>query len=76
MAGDADFAPMVEEVKRLGKRVHVSFFREDSEMSPKRALAADFVNRNLPLSHVERWKSCNEWEHTIASKTTLGGLPG
>lgn len=26
MAGDGDYLPLVEEVKRLGKRVHLSFF--------------------------------------------------
>lgn len=30
MAGDGDYVPLVEEVKRLGKRVHLAFFDADS----------------------------------------------
>jgi len=40
IAGDADFCPLVEEVKRLGKRVHVWFF-DGNGMSPELRLVAD-----------------------------------
>src|SRR4051812_22386937 len=34
VSGDGDYVPLVEEVKRIGKRVHVWFF-DDKCLSPK-----------------------------------------
>jgi uncharacterized protein (TIGR00288 family) len=41
VAGDGDFVPLVEEVKRLGKVVHVWFFNEEHGLSRTLQLAAD-----------------------------------
>jgi NYN domain len=41
-AGDGDYVPLVEEVKRLGKNVRVAFF-EESGLSDDLRLAADTV---------------------------------
>ena len=41
VAGDADYVPLVEEVKRRGKRVFVVYFSEQYGLSPKLRLAAD-----------------------------------
>lgn len=38
-AGDGDYVPLVEEVKRLGKPVHVCFFQDG--LNGKLRLAAD-----------------------------------
>jgi uncharacterized LabA/DUF88 family protein len=39
VAGDGDYVPLVEEVKRQGKRVHIALI--DAEMSPSLKLASD-----------------------------------
>ena len=39
-AGDGDYVPLVEEVKRLGKRVIICFFRNEG-LSPELRLASD-----------------------------------
>jgi uncharacterized LabA/DUF88 family protein len=49
IAGDGDYVPMVEEVKRLGKRVYVSFLARDGGLSPRLRIAAD------EFFPVERW---------------------
>jgi len=42
VAGDGDYVPLVEEVKRLGKVVHVAFFEgEGCGLSPELRLASD-----------------------------------
>jgi len=42
LAGDGDYVPLVEEVKRLGKQVHVAFFdTEGLGLSPELRLASD-----------------------------------
>jgi len=41
IAGDGDYVPMVEEVKRLGKRVYVAFLANDSGLNSRLQLAAD-----------------------------------
>jgi uncharacterized LabA/DUF88 family protein len=42
VAGDGDYVPLVEEVKRLGKVVHVVFFGEKGRgLSPELRLASD-----------------------------------
>jgi len=40
VAGDGDFIPLVEEVKRLGRRVVVAFF-EESGLNPGLRVAGD-----------------------------------
>jgi uncharacterized LabA/DUF88 family protein len=42
VAGDSDYVPLVEEVKRLGKRVHVHFIK--AVTSPELMLSADVFN--------------------------------
>ena len=49
IAGDGDYVPMIEEVKRLGKRVYVAFLAKDSGLNARLELAADEF---FPL---ERW---------------------
>jgi uncharacterized LabA/DUF88 family protein len=49
LAGDGDYVPMVEEVKRLGKRVYVTFFESSTGLNSKLRLVADDF---FPL---ERW---------------------
>jgi uncharacterized LabA/DUF88 family protein len=44
VSGDGDFHPVVEEVRRLGKWVIVSFFGEDDGLSPRLRRAADQYN--------------------------------
>ena len=52
-AGDGDYVPLVEEVKRFGKRVHVAFF-EGNGMSPHLKRASDSF---FDLTHLflDRW---------------------
>jgi uncharacterized LabA/DUF88 family protein len=48
VAGDGDYQPLVEEVKRLGKWVVVSFFSEEDGLNPRLRRAADqFAPLNL-----------------------------
>jgi uncharacterized LabA/DUF88 family protein len=54
-AGDGDYVPLVEAVKRMGRHVVVGFF-EDSGLSPELRIAADqFVD--LTPHFVRRWKA-------------------
>ena len=41
VAGDGDYVPLVEEVKRLGKRVHLCFFDRGSGLCQDLKLASD-----------------------------------
>lgn len=41
VAGDGDYVPVIEEIRRLGKIVYVAFF-EESGLSPNLRLASDF----------------------------------
>ncbi|MFC1596574.1 NYN domain-containing protein [Planctomycetota bacterium] len=41
IAGDGDYVPLVEEVKRFGKRVYVVFFDEQHGLNPELRRAAD-----------------------------------
>ncbi len=50
VAGDGDYVPLVEEVKRLGKVVHVAFFGEKGRgLSPELRISSD---RFWELEHV------------------------
>lgn len=40
IAGDGDYLPLVEEIKRLGKRLHIGFFY-DASLNPSLKLSAD-----------------------------------
>lgn len=55
VAGDGDYVPLVEEVKRLGKLVYVLFFA-DQGLHPKLQMAADLFY-NLAPSFVANWES-------------------
>src|SRR5437879_610617 len=55
IAGDGDYVPLVEEVKRLGKRVYLLFFQEEG-LNPALRLASDeFLDLTSIL--VSQWKS-------------------
>ena len=54
IAGYGDFVPLVQEVKRLGKRVHVGFFQEEG-LSPELRRTADHFF-DLTRIFVERWR--------------------
>ena len=57
VAGDGDYVPLITEVKRLGKNVYVTFFR-DYGLSPELHLAADMF---FEMEHffLERWQAVN-----------------
>jgi len=60
MSGDGDYIPVVEEVKRLGKRVVVWFFGETEGLNPKLRLAADeFID--ISNLWVTSWKTLVTW---------------
>jgi uncharacterized LabA/DUF88 family protein len=55
VAGDADYVPLVEEVKSLGKQVIISFFKEYG-LSPSLRRAADAYYDLTPY-FVKQWKA-------------------
>lgn len=57
IAGDGDYVPLVEDVKRLGKQVYVVFFAADGNgLSPELRRAADtFFDFSPDLEN--RWRS-------------------
>jgi uncharacterized LabA/DUF88 family protein len=57
MAGDGDYVPMVEEVKRLGKRVYVTFLEKDAGLNSRLHLVAD------EFFGLERWFE-RQWKTT------------
>jgi len=54
IAGDGDYVPLVEEVKRFGKVVYLSFFEKEG-LNPELRLAADFYLEMGPF-FIERWR--------------------
>jgi uncharacterized LabA/DUF88 family protein len=56
VAGDGDYLPLIEEVKRLGKLVYVAFFAEPGigGMNPLLRLAADHFH-DLTDDFVNEW---------------------
>jgi len=54
VAGDGDYVPLVEELKRLGKRVHIAFFENDG-MNPELKLACDAFQDITPF-FIASWK--------------------
>jgi uncharacterized LabA/DUF88 family protein len=69
VAGDGDYLPLVEEVKRMGKNVSVAFL-EGSGLSPKLKLASDsfiplddlFIRQNFHWPQVEAVKDAlSKW---------------
>ena len=54
IAGDGDYVPLVQEVKRLGKVVYLEFF-EHCGLSPDLHLAADLFFEMQPF-FLDRWK--------------------
>lgn len=62
MTGDADFIPVVEELKRLGKRVHISFFPEGHGLSPALRRSADSFGGTTFVQHfVGAWREYSDW---------------
>jgi hypothetical protein len=62
VAGDADYVPLVEEVKRLGKRVHNSYFQEEWGLSPELRRHADsFCGTALTDLFLDAWRKYNAW---------------
>lgn len=55
VAGDADYVPLVEEVKRLGKLVHIVFFGSQG-LSPELRRSADQFC-DIASSFTSAWKS-------------------
>jgi uncharacterized LabA/DUF88 family protein len=55
MAGDGDYVPLVEQLKRLGKRVVVSFFSEGAGLSTALKRSAD---EYFDITHLfgQAWK--------------------
>jgi uncharacterized LabA/DUF88 family protein len=57
VAGDGDYVPLVEEVKRLGKVVHVAFFLAKGHgLSPDLRLASDYF-WDISMLFAEAWSS-------------------
>ena len=56
VSGDGDYIPLVEEVKRLGKRVIVWFFGVDDGLNPRLRLAADEYY-DLTQLWINSWKT-------------------
>ncbi len=57
VAGDGDYVPLVEEVKRLGKVVHVAFFiGKGNGLNPNLRLASDYL-WGLEDSFAQNWKA-------------------
>jgi uncharacterized LabA/DUF88 family protein len=54
IAGDGDYVPLVQEVKRLGKVIYLSFFQSEG-LNPDLMLAADSYFEMEPL-FTESWK--------------------
>lgn len=58
VTGDADFIPVIEEVKRLGKQVIVAFFADTPRLNPKlRAQSDTFLD--LTGIFIEGWEEYN-----------------
>ena len=58
VAGDADYLPLVEEVKRKGKRVMLAFFGNSTSLSPHLRRAADaFADVEPPMTNA--WREFN-----------------
>ena len=54
IAGDGDYVPLVEEVKRLGKVVYLSFFKDEG-LSQELRLVSDFYFEMEPF-FTDHWK--------------------
>lgn len=58
VAGDGDYVPLVEQVKRFGKLVYIWFFEAEG-LSPKLKLASDWY-RDLTPHFIANWKAAIE----------------
>ena len=57
VAGDGDYLPLVEEVKRRGKRVYILFFADEGlGLAPEMRLMADLFTDLTPV-FVNRWRT-------------------
>jgi hypothetical protein len=71
-AGDGDYVPLVEAVKRIGLHVVVGFFEEDGLNPELRIAADDFVN--LTPHFVNEWRADKaEWERQEEIEATKVG---
>jgi hypothetical protein len=59
VAGDGDYVPLIQEVKRVGKNVFVSFFGEGAGLAKEVRLVADRFS-DFTAQFVTRWKIHNE----------------
>jgi uncharacterized LabA/DUF88 family protein len=55
VAGDGDYLPLLEEVRRLGKLIHIVFFRS-SGLNDSLRLEADIFH-DLAALFLDRWRS-------------------
>jgi len=55
VAGDGDYVPLINEVKRLGKVVHVLFF-ENEGLSDDLRLASDYLWGGFEQMFLEQWR--------------------
>jgi len=58
VAGDGDYVPLIQEVKRLGKNVFVSFFGDGAGLAKEVRLVADRF-QDLTAHFVTRWEMHN-----------------
>jgi uncharacterized LabA/DUF88 family protein len=68
-AGDGDYVPVVEAVKRLGKHVVVCFFADSGMSDELRIAADDFVDLSPYL--IERWSGHNKDVETRAEEARV-----
>ena len=52
VAGDGDYQPLVEEVQRLGKRVHLAFFGGACTSNALRLVCDEFVSLERSIRDV------------------------
>ena len=71
VAGDADYVPLVEEVKRLGKVVHV-LFPEAYGLGDKLRLASDDFT-DLTSEFTQRWKAAARVTPSPEDSVTVTG---
>lgn len=68
VAGDADYVPLVEEVKRQGRRVVIAFLGPADGLSDELRLAGDRYLNLAPF--IER-----RWRHAASGSQAIVGLP-
>ena len=61
VAGDGDYVPLINEVKRLGKVVHVLFF-ENEGLSDDLCLASDYLWGGFEQMFLTQWRKASQGE--------------